>query len=89
MCNDCIVKGHTLLEPALRPCDYCLEREEKCVKAAVICISQDSESRNEGAQKLLAEEKQEQSDSFTSIISTVPDAVHVAKRKDKVLPIGS
>ena len=58
-----------------------MEREEKCLKAAVICISQDSESRNEGAQKLLAEEKQEQSDSFTSIISPVPDSVHVAKRK--------
>ena len=81
VCNDCIIKGPTLLEPALRPSDYCLEREEKCVKAAVICISQDSESRNKGEQKLLAEEKQEQSDSFTSIISPVPDAVHVAKRK--------
>ena len=55
------------------------------VKAAVICISQDSESRNEGAQKLLAEEKQEQSDSFTSIISPVPDAVQVTKRKRQSL----
>ena len=55
--NDCIIKGHTSLEPALRPYDYCLEREEISVKAAVICISEDSESRNEGAQKLLAEKK--------------------------------
>ena len=52
----------------------------QCIKAAVICVSEDSESRNAGAQKEL-KEKEDQSDPRLSIISPLPDGVHVAKRK--------
>lgn len=57
VCADCERKGHANIEPQLRACDYCLKNEEKCNKVAVIVVSQDSESRNSGGQKLLMEEK--------------------------------
>ena len=60
---------------------YCMEKGVQCIKSAVICISEDSESRNAGAQKQLIHVKEEQSDPFLSTVSPVPDAVHVAKRK--------
>lgn len=53
----------------------------QCIKAAVVCVSEDSESRNAGAQKELMREKEEQSDPLLSIISPIPDGVHVVKRK--------
>ena len=56
------------------------------LKAAVISMSEDLESRNAGAQKELLKEKDEQSDSFISVISLVPDGVHVAKRKRQSFP---
>ena len=59
------------------PCDHVIQ----CIKAAVVCVSEDSESRNAGAQKELMREKEEQSDPLLSIISPIPDGVHVAKRK--------
>ena len=81
VCSACKAKGHTVIEPALRPCDDCLEKKMQCIKAAVICVSEDSESRNAGAQKELLKEKEDQSDPRLSIISPFPDGVHVAKRK--------
>ena len=45
------------------------------------CVTEDSESRNAGAQKELVREKKEQSDPLLSVISPIPDGVHVAKRK--------
>jgi hypothetical protein len=81
VCDACSDKGHTVTEPALRPCDSCLEKEIQCIKAAVVCVSEDSESRNSGAQKELVRVNDEQSDPFLSIISPIPDGVHVAKRK--------
>ncbi|CAB3991046.1 Hypothetical predicted protein [Paramuricea clavata] len=83
VCDACSDKGHTVTEPALRPCDSCLEKEIQCIKAAVVCVSEDSESRNSGAQKELVRVNDEQSDPFLSIISPIPDGVHVAKRKRK------
>ena len=65
----------------MRPCDSCLEKEIQCIKVAVVCISEDSESRNSGAQKELVRVNDEQSDPFLSIISPIRDCVHVAKRK--------
>ena len=65
----------------MRPCDSCLEKKIQCIKAAVVCVTEDSESRNAGAQKELVREKKEQSDPFLSVISPIPDGVHVAKRK--------
>ncbi|CAB4038822.1 Hypothetical predicted protein, partial [Paramuricea clavata] len=81
VCDACSDKGHTVTEPALRRCDSCLEKEIQCIKAAVVCVSEDSESRNSGAQKELVRVNDEQSDPFLSIISPIPDGVHVAKRK--------
>ena len=81
VCHACKAKGHTVIKPALRPCDDCLEKKMQCIKAAVICVSEDSESRNAGAQKELLKEKEDQSDLRLSIISPFPDGVHVAKRK--------
>ena len=80
-CDVCKEKGLKVIEPALRPCTYCMEKGVQWIKAAVICISQDSESRNAGTQKQLIHEKEEKSDPFFSTVSPVPDAVHVAKRK--------
>ena len=51
------------------------------LKTAVICVSEDLESRNAGAQKELLKEKEEQFEPFISVISPIPDGVHVAKRK--------
>ena len=48
----------------------------QCIKAAVIGISEDSESINAGAQKQLMNKKEQKSDPFLSTVS-----VHVAKRK--------
>ena len=81
VCDACSGKGHIVIEPALRPCDSCLIKKIQCIKAAVVCVSEDSESRNAGAQKELMREKEEQSDPLLSIISPIPDGVHVAKRK--------
>lgn len=81
VCDSCVEKGYTNIHPSLRPCAYCLKNDIKCVKAAVLCIAQDSESRNAGAQKLLMKEREKESDPFLATCSVVPDAVHVAKRK--------
>ena len=78
-CADCERKGHANIEPQLRACDYCLKNEEKCNKVAVIVVTQDSESRNSGGQKLLMEEKSE--NPSLNIVSTIADAPHVTKRK--------
>ena len=56
---------------------------------AVIVVAQDSESKNSGGQKLLMEEKQEDSNPSLKIVSLVSDAVHVGKVNDKVLATGS
>ena len=56
---------------------------------AVIVVTQDSESKNSGGQKLLMEEKQEDSNPSLKIVSLVSDAVHVGKVNDKVLATGS
>ena len=58
-----------VIELALRPCDSCLEKKIQCIKAAVVCV------------KELVREKKEQSDPLLSVISPIPDGVHVAKRK--------
>lgn len=65
------------------PCDHVILvwKKIQCIKAAVVCVSEDSESRNAEAQKELVREKEEQSDPLLSIISPIPDDVHVAKRK--------
>ena len=44
-------------------------------------MTQDSESKNSGGQKLLMEEKQEDSNPSLKIVSLVSDAVHVSKSK--------
>ena len=53
----------------MRPCDSCLEKKIQCIKAAVVCV------------KELVREKKEQPDPLLSVISPIPDGVHVAKRK--------
>ena len=58
-----------LTEPALQSCDYSLKNKEKCLKTVVTGISQDSEPRNQGTQKFLAKDKEEQSESFNYIAS--------------------
>ena len=73
--------GHNVIEPALRPCDSCLGKDIQCIKAAVVCVSEGSESRNACAQKELIKEKEEQSNPFVSVLSPIPNGVHVAKRK--------
>ena len=62
VCDSCSGKGHIVIEPALRPCDSCLEKKIQCIKVAVVCITEDSESRHVGAQKEFVREKEEQSD---------------------------
>lgn len=52
VCVDCEGKGHKNIEPQLRACDYCMKNKEKCNKVAVICVSQDSETRNSGGRFL-------------------------------------
>ena len=81
VCDVCRKKGHTVIEPALRNCTNCMEKGMQCINAAVIGISEDSESRNAGAQKQLMNKKEQKSDPFLSTVSPVPDSVHVAKRK--------
>ena len=79
VCDVCRRKGHAVIKPALRPCTDCMKKGIQCIKAAVICISEDTESRNSGAQKQLMNEKEQQLEPFLSTVSPVPDAVHVAK----------
>ena len=79
ICDVCRRKGHAVIKPALRPCSNRMEKGIQCIKAAVICISEDSESRNSGAQEQLTNEKEQQLEPFLSTVSPVPDAVHVAK----------
>ena len=57
VCADCKRKGHENVEPELRACDHCLNNDEKCNRLAVIGVTQDSESRNAGGQRMLMEEK--------------------------------
>ena len=49
VCNVSRKKGQVVIEPALRPCTNCMEKGMQCIKAALICISEDPESRNAGA----------------------------------------
>ena len=89
VCNACKAKGHTVIEPALRPCDDCLEKKMQCIKAAVICVSEDSESRNAGAQKELLKKRK------TSLIRDCPLFLHfqmaytLQRESCKVSQIGS
>ncbi len=83
VCIDCERKGHKNIEPKRRACDYCMKNKEKCNKVAVICVSQDSESRNSGGQKILMEEKNENTNPSLNILSTIADAVHVTKCKQQ------
>ena len=57
VCADCKRKGHENVEPELRACDHCLNNDGKCNRLAVIGVTQDSESRNAGGQRMLMEEK--------------------------------
>lgn len=69
------------------PCDHVILVWRKRFSAlkqqfrTVVYVTEDSESRNAGAQKELVREKEEQSDPLLSVISPIPDGVHVAKRK--------
>ncbi|XP_068690281.1 uncharacterized protein [Montipora foliosa] len=81
VCADCERKGHQNIEPELRACDHCLNNEVKCNTLAVIGVTQDSESRNAGGQRMLMEEKTGRENPNLNIVSVFPDAVHVAKRK--------
>lgn len=82
VCADCERKGHQNIEPELRACDHCLNNEVKCNRLAVIGVTQDSESRNAGGQRMLMEEKTGKENPNLNIVSVFPpDAVHVAKRK--------
>lgn len=81
MCADCKRKGHQNVEPELRACDYCLNNDKRCNRLAVICVTQDSESRNAGGQRMLMEAKARKENPDLNIVSAFLDAVHVAKRK--------
>ena len=81
VCVDCEGKGRKIIEPQLRACDYCMKNKEKCNKVAVICVSQDSETRNSGGQKILMEEKNDGTNPSLNIVSTIADAVHVANAR--------
>ena len=39
VCDACRGKGHIVIEPALRPCDFYLEKKIKCIKA-VVCVTE-------------------------------------------------
>lgn len=81
VCADCKRKGHQNVEPELRACDQCLNNDKKCNRLAVIGVTQDSESRNAGGQRMLMEEKAGKENPDLNVVSVFPDAVHVAKRK--------
>ena len=80
VCETCKGKGIKFVDPSLRPCSHCIENGKKCIKAAVICVTQDSESRNSGAQKELMTDLLGD-DTQVNKVCAVPDGVHVAKRK--------
>ena len=38
VCDACSGKGHIFIEPALRPCDSCLDKKIQYIDAAVVCV---------------------------------------------------
>ena len=84
VCAACIERGHKFSNPALRACDFCMDRGVKCIKSVVLVFAMDSESRNKAAQDLFDEKKKENSvDPGLSLAQCLPDPVHVGKRMSR------
>ena len=59
VCANCKDLGYVHCEPVLRAWAMCVEEKQKCIKAAVICITQDSESRNYSSTETIHRKKTE------------------------------
>ena len=88
VCDMCREKGLTVVEPPLRLCDGCLERRIQCIKAVVICVSEDSMSKNAGAQKEVLKEKEEQSDPFYQLYRLFQMVCMLPRENDKASQTG-
>lgn len=81
VCEMCCEKGHTSIHPALRACDLCLMRGEKCIKVAILGVSIDSESKQQAAAASFEDHKRKGNVTpHLELVSFFPDPVHVAKR---------
>ena len=78
ICAQCSQASHKFLDPALRACNECLEKNIECVKMVCLGWSMDSESKNKKSQTALSETEQDKQ-TETTIVTPFPDPVHTAK----------
>ena len=80
VCNECAALGHKFTNPALRACSESIENEQKCIKLCLLSWIMDCESRNKKSLQLFQTEKaSNEVNQALSLVSPLPDAVHVAK----------
>ena len=80
VCNECAALGHKFINPALRACSECIENEQKCIKLCLLSWIMDCESKNKKSLQLFQTEKaSNEVNQALSLVSPLPDAVHVAK----------
>ena len=80
VCENCLIKGQTQVNPAWRACDYYLKNNFCCIKRVVLVITVVSESGNKQGLKQIQEELNESNiNPHLSLLSLLPDIPHVLK----------
>ena len=82
MCDSCVEKGVFSKKSCVEIMFLLLGNELTWIELAILCISMDSEARNQTTQDIFKENKLlGQTDSQLTYCDTFPDAVRVGKRK--------